>query len=77
MKKILVWFGAIFILVVIFVFAIALQVYNEMPEAQAQQDEITYVEEDEKPLTRLEIVERQSVQDWKDEIERKKKEAGA
>ena len=75
MKNILLWFGAIFILVIIFVFAVALQVYNETSDEQAIQNQITYVEPNEKPLTRLEIVERQAVQDWKAEVEARKKEA--
>ncbi len=76
MKKLLITLGVIFLFFIIFIFAIALQVYNS-PHEQAEQNQIVYNQEVEKPLTRLESAERQSVQDWKDEVERKKREATA
>jgi len=76
MKKLLITLGVIFLFFIIFIFAIALQVYNSPPE-QEEQNQIVYNQEVEKPLTRLESAERQSVQDWKDEVERKKREATA
>ena len=75
MNKILITVGVIFILFIIFIFAVAIQVYNSIHEIE-EQKQITYNQETEKPLTRLEIKERQNVQDWKDDIEAKKKEVG-
>ena len=75
MNKILITVGVIFILFIIFIFAVAIQVYNSTPEIE-EQKQITYNQETEKPLTRLEIKERQNVQDWKKQIEEKKKEVG-
>ena len=75
MKNILLWLGAIFILFIILIFAIAIQIYNTTPE-QIEQEQITYNQETKKPLTRLESAERQAVQDWKEEVKRRKLEAG-
>jgi len=75
MKKLLAILGIIFIIFIVFVFAVAIQIYNETPERK-EQEQITINQETKKPLTRLESAERQAVQDWKDEIEAKKKEVG-
>ena len=75
MKKILITLGVIFLLFIILIFSIAIQIYNTTPE-QEEQKQITYNQETKKPLTRLESAERQAVQDWKEEIKRRKLEAG-